>query len=248
MRNVATIVAVVATAATAASAAPIVYGNFSGTTVHYLGVTEAPTGLLGPSATPFFGAPTLAGDALAFNPANFGVSSSNGGIDFKDSTLTTTIRAKPGFNINAIEFAETGDYTLAGFGTLATAATVNAALFLQIIELDGISVNPIQIATNLSFSPSGGTYDLVNDAGAGVIWNGFVSVDLDAAIANAGRSGSATALLFSLNNTLVVTSEQGTVSFLKKKAANGVTITTIVPEPASLGLLIGGLLLGLRRR
>jgi hypothetical protein len=52
----------------------------------------------------------------------------------------------------------------------------------------------------------------------------------------------------SVNNDLYVFSEAGSVAKLQKKDANGIVIT-VVPEPASLALLmLGCLILGVRFR
>ena len=50
------------------SAAPINYGNFNGTNVMYLGVTEDSS----TDPTPLFGPPTVTNDSLSFNPVSFG--------------------------------------------------------------------------------------------------------------------------------------------------------------------------------
>src|SRR5947207_4379405 len=68
-------------------AVPINYGNFNGTNVMYLNVTEDSS----TDPTPLFGAPTVSDDALSFNPSGFGATSSGGGTDLTDGTLATTI-------------------------------------------------------------------------------------------------------------------------------------------------------------
>ena len=50
-----------------------------------------------------------------------------------------------------------------------------------------------------------------------------------------------------MDNQLIATSEQGTISFIKKKTADGVTITTVIPEPVSISG-VAALTLVLRRR
>jgi hypothetical protein len=246
MHRTISIVALLMTAAPAL-AAPIFYGNFSGTNVDFLNVQEDSSTDPGP----LFGAPVVAADSLAFSPVSFGADANmgNGYVDITDGTMATTIKAKPGKVINHVTVNESGDYTLtgAGPGTVSVAAT----LFVQIVEIGGTPVNPVVINGSLVFTPSGnpatvaGDYALPGNAGVGTVWTGTGTLDIDAALASRGISGQATKVLFSMNNTLVSIGSPGTVAFIKKKT-NGVTI--VVPEPASLGMLLGGAIVLLRRR
>ena len=85
-----------------ATAAAINYGDFLGTTVTFYQVTEDS----GTDPTPLFGAPTLSGDALSFNPPSFNASSQlqTPPLDFTDGTLTTTIMANQGQSIEELRF------------------------------------------------------------------------------------------------------------------------------------------------
>jgi hypothetical protein len=107
---------------------------------------------------------------------------------------------------------------------------------------------------NFSFSPSGGTYNLVNDPGSAVIWTGGGTIDVTAILtANGITSDVATRVDVSLDNVLATTSENGTISHIKKKQIGGVTFEatpggTPTPEPTSLAILAAGGLVLLRRR
>lgn len=197
---------------------------------------------------PLFGNPTVFGNALVFTPTLFGATSTGGGIDITDSTLTTTIEAKPNKSVSNILFSEAGDYTLVGVGTAATTATVVATYFVRVVEVNFAPLPaPIQSNGALTFTPSGGTYDLVNDPGAGIIWTGSTNIDVNAILAANNVSGVATKVLLSLDNQLIATSETGTTSFIKKKTADGVIII-VFPEPATLGLAGGAAVTMLRRK
>ena len=232
------------------SAAPINYGNFNGTNVMYLGVTEDSS----TDPTPLFGPPTVTNDSLSFNPVSFGATATGaGGVDITDGSLKSTIMTVGSKRIHKVSFAEAGDYTFAGStGTTATAASVGAGFFLQVIELDGVGVAPIAINGNMAFTPSGGTFDFVNDPhGPAAIWNGTVNFDIDAALAAQNITGQATKILLSLDNTLLATSEAGTASIIKKKTFDGVSIIvdTNVPEPASMAFVaLAGTALLIRRK
>jgi len=235
-------------------AAPINYGNFNGTNVMFLGVTEDSS----TDPPPLFGPPTPSNDSLSFNPVSFGASATGGGatsVDITDGTLKSTLMTSGIKRIHKVTWNESGDYTIAGgVGTTATGVSVGAAVFLQVIELDGVGVAPINLNGNLLFTPSGGTYDFVNDPhGPASPWSGTLTMDIDALLAAQSPPivGQATKILLTMDNTLVATSENGTAATIKKKTSNGVTIIvdTDVPEPASMALVaLGGVALLVRRK
>lgn len=228
-----------------AQGVPINYGNFHGVSVVYQQVTEDST----TDPTPLYGAPSISGDSLNFSPVSFGASATGaGGIDLTDGTLATSLVSIAGYYIEKIQFSERGDYTLFGNGTTNTNATVTNSMFIRITHATGGDITPVTATVNMTFNPSDGTYDLVNDPGIGIIWQGDTLVDIDAMLAAAGYGDrKATKVDITIDNTLAVLSEAGTTAYIKKKQAEGVTITAIVPEPATIGLLLlGGL--WLRRR
>jgi hypothetical protein len=215
------------------------YGNYSGSNVVYQQVTEAST--TDPS-TALFGAPSISADSLLFSPVNFGISTIGGSFDLMDGTLKTTVVATNNSNIEKLRFDERGDYSLAGTGTAGTNASVSAALFVRITNVDGGAITPVTVSTNFTFSPSDGTYNLIDDPGMTKIWQGGVEVDLNAILAEAGISGKATKVDIELDNSLFAFSESGSLAYIKKKQAEGVSITAIVPEPSTFVLFgIGAL-------
>ncbi len=227
-----------------ASASSLNYGDKIGADIIYRQVSEDSV----TDPVPLYGNPAISGNALLFTPVNFGAFASNGSLDLTDSTLTTMIEAKPSRVIKQIAFAEAGDYALIGSGTAATSAIVRAPYFVRIVEVNGAPITPILFTNSLTFTPSGGDYFLPGDAGSGITFTGSTLIDVDAILAAHGVTGEATKVYFSMDNQLTATSEQGTISFIKKKTADGVTITTLVPEPASLSALAGVTLILRRRR
>jgi hypothetical protein len=222
-------------------AAPINYGTFNGNTVQYANVTEDSNS---GDPLPLFGAPTVSGDSIDFNPVGFNAASTGGGADITDSNLAMGINALPGYAINNISFSEAGDATLAGIGTDNTLASVTADGILNIYEVDGVGtfVAPMPIA--LTFTPSNGDYKLLADAGGGPFyhtqWSGSLFLDLDAILtANSiPFNFGVTKLSINIDNTLTAVSEAGTTSLIAKKNFGGVSITVNVPEPASLALIV----------
>jgi hypothetical protein len=230
-----------------AQAAAINYGDYVANTVIYRQVTEDSA----TDPTPLFGAPTTSGDTLDFNPTSFVSSSSGGALDSTIGTLDMTIEAKPVRYIDTLEFSERGDYTIFGNGGIGTEARVTATLFIDITEVDGVGIDPIEITADMVFTPSAGDYNLQDDgSGFGVVWTGFVEVDLEQALIDASQPyvNGATEVKFIMNNILTTTSEAGSSAEIQKKDFKGLSITAI-PEPASAMLLLfGGLLLARRRR
>lgn len=230
------------------SAVPINYGDFSGTTVMFSQVTEDS----GTDPTPLFGAPTVSGDALDFNPVSFNSSSTGAaGTDITDGTLTLMMMSHAGNFIDQIEFDEAGDFTLSGLSGNAF-ASVTATFFLDIVEVDGLAITPVNISTAMVFSPSGGDWSLLADGPGPLVngpWSGFLNVDITQALIdnNIPYDVGATKVFVTFDNTLTTLSEAGTSAFIAKKDVGGVGIT-VTPEPASLGLLALGALAIMGRR
>ena len=133
-----------------------------------------------------------------------------------------------------------GDYTLVGAGTVTTSTSVAAPVFLTLTEVNGIGISPTALYSgNLVFTPSGGTYDLLNDPGTGVIWNGSLFIDVDAALAAIHIDGRATKIVYHMDNTLTAISEANSIAFIAKKDGI-VRLEVNVPEPASMVLAFFG--------
>ncbi|MCA9147688.1 MAG: hypothetical protein KDA92_00245 [Planctomycetales bacterium] len=240
--------------AISASAATINYGDFTGATVDYINVREDANSV--DDVPPLFGAPTVTGDSIDFDPVGFNAAAGGAsGIDITDGNLAFDIVAKPNYAINNVRFTEAGDTTLAGFGTDATFTSATARIFVDIKEVDGAGISEINYQTSMTFSPDNGTYRLGTEGGGGplfqTIWNGLIDIDVDQILTDNGISFTSGATLVSINldNTLVASSQDGTTSFIAKKDADGVTITTNLPEPSSMLLaLLGAAGLGMIRR
>jgi hypothetical protein len=230
--------------------ASINYGDFVGSTVTYLNVTEA-----SPSndPLPLFGAPTIAGNTLDFNPVGFSASASGGSFDLTDGQLDLTIRANPGNAIPTIQFSEAGDFALGGVGTAGTFVDVSATFFIDIVKVDGVGINPLVTTASMNFSPvASGTFDLVNHPGFGQLWAGAFTFDVNAFLTanNISYISGATEIKVTLDNTLAAFSEAGTVALIAKKDFKGLGITVPeVPEPTILTLVLcGGAAMWVRSR
>ena len=216
--------------------------------VTFLQVTEdndEPSTVFAPIAT----GPTVSGNQLIFHPVNF-QSQANNGADLIDSTLTTTIKAKPGATIDSIDIHEFGDYTLGGLSGYDALASVGAAFFWRVTEVNGAAVSlPTQIAS-AAFT-GGGLYERPTNDGTAVPWSGNVVLDVAAYLLAQGITGDATAVSLRFDNTLQTAADQFSNAFIKKKGVD-ITVTPgdpTIPEPTSAALVaLAAVACGLRRR
>lgn len=233
-------------------AAPINHGNFFGATVDYLDVTEDTNS---GDTQPLFGAPTISGDSLDFDPVGFSANSSGGGPpDQTDGQLSFMISAKGGNVIETLSLTEAGDTSLArSIVSLEDAYTrVTANIFVDILEVD---YAPVAMTINangvMTFTPSGGEYFLSVD-GAGnptynTSWTGNFFLELDPILAANGITGKATKIGVNLDNTLTASSGPNSSALIAKKDFDGVVITVnpdpnVVPEPSTCVLAAIGML------
>lgn len=231
--------------------AQINYGDFAGTHVDYVDVTEDSGA---DEALPLFGMPTVTGNSIDFNPVGFDASSMNGGADITDSNLVFMIVAKTGSRIQSVQFSEAGDTTMAGnvpVNSTGTATSVTATGVLDIHEVDFNPINHISVPFSLTFSPSGGTYFLGTDGAGGPLyhsqWSGSGTVNVEAILQanNVPFITGATKVSIDLDNTLAAVSQLGTSAHIAKKDFGGISIRVPgfggegepeIPEPVSFVL------------
>jgi len=235
-------------------AVPINYGDFSGATVTYLDVTEdTNTG----DTQPLFGAPTVSGDSLDFNPVGFSANSSGGGPpDQTDGQLSFMILANSGKQIDSVSITEAGDTSLArslaGQDDAFTSVTTN--VFVDILEVNGVAINAINAQGEMTFTPSDGDYLLSTDGGGSPTyntgWTGSFFLDFGPILAANNIPGAATKVSVNIDNTLTASSSTNSSAFIAKKDFDGVSITTNIPEPTTAMLALCGLfaIAGSRRR
>ncbi len=216
------------------------YGDFAGSDFAFLNVTEG----TGSVPNPLFGAPIVSGNTLLFSPLDFeSASTGAGGVNITDGTLSTLIMATGSLGIQQIILEESGDYSLLGSGGAGTSATAAASWFINVIEVDGVAVNPISLDASTVFA----SVNLAdNGSGIAVVWDGAVTIDIAALLAANNIVGDATKVTFNMDNTLATTSEAGTSALISKKD-QGVKIT-VVPTPSALVVLGLMGITGSRRR
>jgi hypothetical protein len=239
------------------------YGTMMGTEVTFVDVAEhsvKPLPLYGPPAT-IVGPPgsifpctvgdncTVAGNSLTFNPALFLAQSSNSTPvqDETDGQLTFMAQAKPGQAIKDLQLTEGGRFTVSGIGgtTGETYVDVGAVGFVQVLEIDGVGVAPIQIPIDMLFSFGVGQNGTWRFAPEGPVnsqlWTGTHLVDIEQALIDEGKTFTrgATKINFNLDNVLFAQSEPTGSAVIDKKLFFIVTIN--IPEPTSALLALGGL-------
>lgn len=212
---------------TTAAMASINYGDFNGTNVNFLQVTEDSN----TDNRALFGQPLLAGDSLLFFPSGFASSSTNGASDETTGLLIMTVKSNPGQFIKSIKVSEVGDYSLAGVGTGSTYASVNGTLS-GFAPQNGNTYNAPWVV-----SPTG-IFQLPGDTSGA--WTASTVIDVT------GLGLSQLDLVFTA--TLKTGSEAGTASFIQRKVIGGPVLRVEIPAPGAMALVAGGAILGFRRR
>ena len=235
-----------------ANAASINYGDFAGSSVMYLDVTE--TANTPDDEEPLYRSPTLSGTKLDFDPAGFSASGTGGSVDLTDGQLNFTLMGLPGNAIMSISFSEGGDYSLVGTGSAATQIFYGLAVSsVTVLEVDGMALgSPVNLAAASAF----GVDDLSDGIDISAPWSLALNYDVNAALTQASVDfiTGATKLEIAVNNTLGAISEPSSIAFIAKKDfmidVETEVFTKNVPEPttALLALLALLTLLAHRRR
>lgn len=233
-----------------AVAAPI---SYEGATVTFMDVDEGDP--------PLYGVPTSTPNAntLFFTPSSFKAVSELGVPpgEIIDGYLGMNILADPGYCIPGIRIDEGGDYSLVSFlggGTANTRVSVGVGIELTILEVDGVGIEWIETVRNSNDNivPYSGDFNLIDDPGMPVDWNGSSFIDVAAILADLeeehGEIGDCvTKVHLSVNNILLAASERLSIARIAKKDFS----VTVIPEPSCLTLLgigFGGVLLTMWRR
>jgi hypothetical protein len=209
------------------------HGNFSGTSVDFIAVSETTTSA--GDVEPLWGAPTVggAGDQLFFFPPNFASNCLQGSSDVTSSDLTTQITAHPGGHIDTIMLAESGDVTLAKIPPFGDATTnASAALSGKVTVTETVSgpITPVEIPFTGTFTPTG-SFALPTDFGSKT-WSGAISIDVSSSVANA------TVATLTLSNNLNTHCGAGnTNAKIQKKVVSGPSVAILV-NPLACNLVV----------
>lgn len=219
----------VAGLAGSALARPINYGDYFGSNIDFIQVTEDSS--TETPGTPVFGAPTLSGNALLWFPTTYSSFSQNGSADSTNGVLTVSLRSRPGEFIKSVTISEIGDYSLSGVGTASTFASVSSSMFAFAPQ------NGINYGGALTVTPKATFIRPIDSAGP---WTAKRVIDVTGL--------GITQLDLTFSSTLSTGSESGTTAFIQKKQIGGPTLRIEVPAPGSLALVGLGGLAALRRR
>jgi hypothetical protein len=211
--------------ATSTVAAPIPWGNTNGSSPGFFSWQN------GSNDTGLFGDPVPIGNQLVFFPSNFKAESSNGIAHQVGDKINVDILAEGNLLITQINIYEIGDYGISPTGPNTQVRAIGTLIVTPLVSnpgagvgVDGMDFNPVMPITS----------------GAGV-WTGNASVGYS--VANGVKK-----IHLLLDNQLQASSDAspGTNSFIEKKTAG--IIIEIIPEPATIGMLLCGAPLLLRRR
>ena len=221
-----------------AGAASMNYGTFVGSTVMYIDVTETANSL--GDEVPLYGAPTLFGNKLDFDPAGFSATATDGSLDITAGQLNFTLMGLPGVAITNILFSESGDYSLMGNGGAATQVIYGIAVAsVTVLEVDGVAlVSPV----NLAFASDSDAAALTGMGVVAIPWDLGIPYDVNAALTTAGVdfNSGATKIKIAVNNTLGANSKPSTGAFIAK--LDFMIDVETIPEPTTVLLAIFGLL------
>lgn len=210
-----------------ANAAPVPWSNPSGSVPGVFSWSN------GQSDNGLFGSPVVAGNSFTFFPSNFRAIGSNGGAQTTTDRLSFTLEIAPGNVLfEGLTVNEFGDYSITNGGQ------VSADAFLFVTNLNA-PVNP-------PGNPLTGSASFDNNQLPSGNASGNWSLQI---VRNLPPSPNGwTRIQVVLNNTLqAVGGANGTASIEKK--VGGITITVLVPEPATAGVVASGLgMLLVRRR
>jgi hypothetical protein len=205
-----------------ARGASINYGNFNLPGIMFQDVTESS----GTDPVPLYGPPAPYVVGLDFDPIGFTSNATNGNADITDGQLNFTVMSGPNApGIPSISVFEAGDYSMAGAGgNAATSVFAGAILRATITQVNGLPVAPISVpVVNASFSDALPPNQVVAP------WSLGLSANIAAAL---GPGQNATKVEVVINNTLLTTSQPGTLAFIAKKDFR-IDIPNI-PEPTTL--------------
>jgi hypothetical protein len=198
-----------------------------------------------------FGAPTISGDSMDFNPAGFGVFAQNGTMDISDGQLTFMVTAKPGQAVSNIRFKEAGAVSLLGLGNAATSASDHLSLYVDIQGVNGAGINaihlgPADFVPQPTFIPKG-SFNLAADGNLNLApWSGKIDIDFAPILVAHGYKATdrVTKISVNLDNQLLAMSQApiqgigGTSALMDKK--DFFIVTTNFPEPTSCLLAVIG--------
>jgi hypothetical protein len=181
----------------------------------------------GGSDNGLFGSPLLiGGDTFTFFPRGFRADSSNGVADSVGDRLEVDLIAHAGHVLSDVAITEYGDYGILDEGSVSVTGTLFLTNLLNAqVRWDNLVSTP----------PSPITSGQGN-------WTAHAAVDLSA------EYPEWTYLKLVLDNNLLAISGPNDTVFIQKKIVGAAVAVSIIPEPATLGLLaLGGLAL-LRRK
>lgn len=197
----------------------------------------------GQSDKGLFGDPIVSGTTFLFFPSSFEATASNGSAQTTSDRLSFKVTAAPGKEISSITIKEVGDWSIEGGGSVKA----SGALYVTKLNSPGIGslwTDTLDVVYQDLDNSTTYTSPARPTSPGGGTWEGIYTINLPSGV---------TSIQIVLNNILQATSTAGGTAFIQKKVVGGPgeddpQIEVVIPEPASLGLLLFGAAGLLRRR
>ncbi|MGN6725089.1 MAG: PEP-CTERM sorting domain-containing protein [Tepidisphaeraceae bacterium] len=199
----------------------------------------------GQSDNGYFGDPTVNGASFIFTPSNFYASASNGSAQTTSDRLSFKLAASNGQDISSFSIRMFGDFSILGLG-----AQVQEAGALFVTSLSGSTLGqtystPEHVTYTFNgpgtLSPNGNPINTSNG-----LFDGTLMLQFPTGVKS---------VQIVMNDILQAASTAGSTAYIQKKGVSDPTtggpqivIGAVVPEPASLSLLLLGGMGFLRRR
>jgi hypothetical protein len=207
----------------ASASASVAWSSPSGTTPTYNYSN-------GESVLGLFGDPLVLANSFVFFPSDFKATASNGSSQTTTDSLSFDITCKPNQKVTAVTVNELGDYSILGSGSVKAEGTL---IITDLIT----SANTLSPLISTPASP------ITTTTSAAGSWTATATA--------VNLPNGWTTFHVILTNILQASADAESSSVIQKKFTQaGLEVSIIVPEPASIGVLLtagSGLLLRRRR-
>lgn len=194
-----------------------------------------------PDAVSLFGAPSVVGDSIIFDPTTFSASSTGeDGLVLTNATINIMIEAQDGYNLDTASLTEAGDYIMWGMGGDFATSSVSVGGQLRVRDAANTLLATDSIAASEPFDKYNPAFCMSPNN-----WTATAGIDL-----SGGDWDGVNSIVLKVENLLAAYTEPSSfpgpegplLAFIEKKEV-GVSIgTSVIPVPAAFWLFGSGML------